>query len=167
MLALALAAIAGGRKRDRPSMGRRPVAAADLERYLRQDCTIGTIYQTVRGDIVLGRGPKSITWRALRSAAELQGVEHPERIADDGSMRVQYAGMICAAPFNAQHLTDDPGKGYRRPGDGLGIDTKAKPAVYLPVPDFDLLELGVVAPATWENGESTLTLPPEIREYFA
>lgn len=164
-LAVVIAALSSGRRTERPSMGRKPVAI-DLDRYVRQDCTCGTIYQVRRGDLVLGRGPKSITWRVLHAAAELQAIPNPERVADDSSARVQYAAMICAAPFNQAALCDDPGRGYRRPGDGRGLDMRSKPAIYLPVLDFEALEAGIVAPSAWETGESTLTLPPEIREFF-
>lgn len=163
--AVLLAAIASNRRGARASMGRRPVV--DVDRYFAQDCSVGTIYQARRGDLMLGRGAKSITWRALVSAARLQGIDAPERLADDSAARVAYAAMICAAPHNQAALVDAPQKGYRRPHDGRGIDLRSRPAIWLPVPDFDCLDRGVVAPGAWDDGSSTLDLPPELREVLA
>lgn len=163
VLAVAGFGVLASGRRSRASMGREPVRQ-NLDRFFVQDCSVGTIYQPKRGDIVLGRGEKSITWRALRSAAALAGVDDPEKMADDASLRVQYAALVCAAPPNADALCDDPGRGYRRPSDGRGIDMRKRPPLWLVVPDFSMLELGVVAPAVWEDGRSALELPPELLE---
>lgn len=144
-------------------------------RYIRDDAIHGSFYESRRGDLLLGKGPKSITWRALFQAAldagfraEPDGGTSAECIANDSARRVAYAGLICAAPANATHLTRDLRERDFRNHEGVGIDLRTRPLLWLPVLDLEMLaQCGVVQAARWEeDGTSTLEIPPELRHGY-
>lgn len=163
-----LAALGRGRKSNTPkaSMGFAPTEPSQLARLFSEHCEAGSLYETKRGDILLGKGPKSITWRAVRSAAQLAGfADASDQIADDTLRRCAYAALLCAAPYNHDFLTDKVGPNEYRNHEGLGLDLRAKPVLWLPMIDLDLLHgCGVIAPTHYEeDGTSTLEIPPEVR----
>jgi hypothetical protein len=154
---------------DDPTRGAMGLSPA---RYLRDDAVHGSFYESRRGDILLGHGPKSITWRALYQAAldagfhaDTPGGVSAECIADDSARRVAYAGLICAAPANAAHLTHELRERDFRNHEGVGIDLRTRPILWLPVIDLEMLaRCGVVQATRWEeDGTSTLEVPPELR----
>lgn len=160
-----------GEAADDPTRGAMGFSPA---RYIRDDAIHGSFYESRRGDILLGKGQKSITWRALFQAALDAGFgECPsdgggvtaECIANDSARRVAYAGLICAAPANATHLTADLRERDFRNHEGVGIDLRTRPLLWLPVLDLEMLaQCGVVQAARWEeDGTSTLEIPPELR----
>jgi|GEM_PF-6240427 len=141
-------------------------------RYIRNDAVHGSFYESRRGDLLLGKGPKSITWRALFQAALDAGFQaesddgvSAECIANDSARRVAYAGLICAAPANAAHLTHDLRERDFRNHEGVGIDLRTRPLLWLPVIDLEMLtRCGVIQSTVWEeDGTSTLEIPPELR----
>lgn len=150
---------------ERASMGLAPAEEA-LPRFFSTLCECGTFFETGRGDIILGKGPKSITWRALKQAADLAGFgDASDQIADDTLRRCAYAAMLCAAPYNRDFLTDRVGNNEYRNHEGLGLDLRERPVLWLPMIDLDLLhDCGIVAPSHYEeDGTSTLEIPPELR----
>jgi hypothetical protein len=81
------------------------VERASLEDWEEDEPTMGCFYQVRRGDIMLGTGSKSITWRALdRAVTFLRGHGHavPEDLAYDCELRVAYGELILAGGYNAE-----------------------------------------------------------------
>jgi len=172
-LLLALLAASGRRPVDeaeaeRESDGEVAAAGFNPGRFVVDEPEMGRLYQTERGALMLGKGPKSITYRVLLDAAELAGVERPEAFAEDSSRRVAYASLILAAPANAVYLTTELRRNDFRNAHGYGIDLRARPVLWLPIVDLDMLALGSVQVARYEEDGTLCTeLPPEIREVIS
>lgn len=132
-------------------------------------CTPGKFYPTARGDIMLGKGQKSIAWRSLFNWALLSGSDNDfaEVIAGDTARKVAYANLVCASPYNASALTSDLRSNEFKTVTGRGIDLNERPILWLPPINKQLLiEAGVVAPDIWEDDHtSTLEVPPQLRDF--
>lgn len=137
-------------------------------RFVSRVPSMGTLHETERGAIMLGCGPKSIAFQVLCEAASMAGIDHAKEFAADSSRRVAYASMILAAPANAIHLTHELRRNDFRNRQGLGIDLRTRPILWLPIIDLDMLAQGVVSLAVYEEDGSLGTeLPPELREALA
>jgi len=166
-----LAAFTRGRKSSPAaepvaSMGYAPPETDLLARYVSADCEPGFFYESRRGDILLGKGPKSITWRAVQAAARHAGFgDGSDQIADT-LRRCSYAALICAAPHNRDFLSEHVGANEYRNHEGYGLDLSSRPVLWMPMLDLDLLrDCGVIAPTVYEeDNASTLEIPPELRE---
>lgn len=171
-IAAAMLLAAGAKRKDEPeSTGEtpeedpRPQAGFNPGRFVSRVPSMGTLYEAERGAIMLGCGPKSVAFQVLLEAAQMAGVEHPQDFATDSSRRVAYASMILAAPANAIHLTHELRRNDFRNRQGLGIDLRKRPLLWLPIIDLDMLAQGVVSLAVYEEDGSLGTeLPPELRE---
>lgn len=170
--ALVLLAANGGRRPSDESADEAerddPVAAAGFnpQRLVSNVADMGRLFQpNNRSAIMLGTGPRSITFTVLRGAAELAGIPDPDHFASDTARRVQYAGLILSAPPNRGYLTKELRQNEFRNAQGYGIDLRLGPVLWLPVIDLDVLPTGVIVPALWEEDNTPGTeLPPEIRE---
>lgn len=172
-IAAAMLLAAGAKRKDEPESSNelpdddevRPQAGFNPGRFVSHVPSMGTLYETERGAIMLGCGTKSIAFLVLREAADMAGIEHPEEFARDSSRRVAYASMILAAPANAIHLTHELRRNDFRNRQGLGVDLRKRPILWLPIIDLDMLAQGVVSLAVYEEDGSLGTeLPPELRE---
>ncbi len=152
-----------------PSQDQLKELAHRFHTLMHDDCTPGTFYPSSRGDILLGRGPKSITWRALFTVAQAGGADEDlsARLAADTARKVAYANLICACPYNTQHLTQNVGSNEFKTAFGYGIDLQERPILWMPIINESLfVEHGIVAPDTWEeDSTSTLEVPPELRDF--
>lgn len=141
-------------------------AVSAIQRHYADDCRHGSLYAPRKGDIVLGRGPKSVCWRALASAAHEADIPDPETWADATDRKVAYARLLCAG--NADHLTtEDLHPKAFRDDEGRGLCLDRIPALWLPLLALEPLEYGIVATTQWEDDSSTIFMPPELREAFA
>jgi len=145
----------------RGSAGFAPDAGEALARHYHADAHHGTLYQCKRGDIVLGDGHKSLCWRALSSAARDCGIEEPEAFARETDRKIAYARLLCAG--NEQHLTTELHSKAFRDDQGRGLAVKTNPVVWMPLLSLEALSKGIVMPDVWEDGSSTLFMPPEVR----
>jgi len=132
-----------------------------LTRHFDTSARHGSLYQLRRGDIVLGDGLKSLTWRALHSAAIDAAIDDPESFARETDRKIAYARLLCAG--NEDKLTTDLHPKAFRDDQGRGLAVKDHPVVWMPLLDLDALALGIVMPAQWEDGTSTVYMPPEVR----
>lgn len=173
---LALLAASGKSAEEVPSEGEQPdeddAAAAGFNpgRYLTDVPEMGRIYESQRGDIMLGVCDKSIAYCVLKDAGELAGMSPQEAhaFAADSARRVAYASLILASPANEIHLTRDLRRNDFRNREGLGIDFRKRPLVWLPIIDLDMVLHGAVVPARYEEDNTLATeLPPELREVLA
>jgi len=152
-----------------PSQDRLKELAHRFHTLLHEDCMPGSFYPSGRGDILLGRGPKSVTWRALFTVARSGGADEDlaSKLAADTARKVAYANLICACPYNSQHLTQDVGSNEFKTAFGYGIDLQERPILWMPIINEPLfVEHGIVAPDLWEeDNSSTLEVPPELRDF--
>ena len=132
-----------------------------LERHFDTTSRHGSLYQMRRGDIVLGDGKKSLCWRALKAAAEDADLNDPEGFASSTDRKIAYARLLCVG--NEDKLTTDLHPRAFRDDHGRGLNVKDHPVVWLPLLDLEAVALGLVAPAQWEDGSSTVLMPPECR----
>lgn len=147
-----------------------PVASAGFnpQRYVSDTPEMGRLYQAPKSALMLGRCERSITYNVLLGAAQLAGVEDPHAFACDTARRVTYAGLILAAEPNAPHLTADLRRNDFRNAQGLGVDLRRRPLLWMPILDLDMLAHGVIQVAHYEeDGTPGTALPPEIREVLA
>ena len=136
-----------------------------LARHFGTQAGHGSLYQCKKGDIVLGEGQKSLCWRALKSAAQDCGLEDPGYFARQTDRKIAYARLLCAG--NEHHLTAELHPKAFRNDEGLGLDVKKGPVVWMPLLDLEALSMGIVMPTKWEDGSSTVYLPPEVIEALA
>lgn len=144
-----------------------PLAAVGFNpaRYVSEGPEMGRVFTPARGDILLGEGRKSVTYRVLYDAAELAGHPDPQQFAGDSANRVGYAKLILAAPANAVHLTRKLRKNDFRDHRGLGIDLRTQAPMWLPILCLDMAGQGVVSVAYYEeDGLPATELPPELRK---
>lgn len=143
--------------------------AQKFHEMMSDTCTPGTFYPTGRGDIMLGKGQKSIAWRALFNCSVQHGAdeEFANSLATDTARKVSYINLVCACPYNATALTDDLRANEFRTINGYGVDLNERPILWLPPINAELLvAAGVVAPDIWEEDHtSTLEVPPELRDF--
>jgi len=117
--AMAVISLAASSKSRRASAGFLPSSTSTP--------TPGAWYQSRRSDLLMGRGPRSITWRVLKALAPSRG----DDFADDTTRRAVVARAIITAPQNAGLLRRASGR-QLCDGQGRTLDVRREPLVWIP-----------------------------------
>lgn len=127
--AMAVISLAASSKSRRASAGFLPSSTSTP--------TPGAWYQSRRSDLLMGRGPRSITWRVLKALAPSRG----DDFADDTTRRAVVARAIITAPQNAGLLRRASGR-QLCDGQGRTLDVRREPLVWVPcfVADGELVK---------------------------